>query len=88
MKITGHRTDKSFLKYIKISRRIIEKCLQIIQNISSAWVSSLFENKERLQKLVFSEELLYNKIEGVVRTTRINSVFFVNCAIAAGFSKK
>lgn len=53
----------------------VEKCLTIAQNISSAWVLASFENKQRLQKLIFPEGVLYNKKKGVVRTLRTNSLF-------------
>ena len=53
----------------------MEKCLKIAQNISAAWVSAGFENKQRLQKLVYPEGIEYNKEEGVVRTSKINSLF-------------
>jgi site-specific DNA recombinase len=53
----------------------IEKCLQIAQNIGAAWVEASFENKQRLQNLVFPEGILYNKLKGVVRTPRVNSLF-------------
>lgn len=53
----------------------VEKCLEIAQNISAAWVSAGFENKQRLQKLVYPEGMVYNKQEGVVRTFKINSLF-------------
>ena len=53
----------------------VEKCLEIAQNISAAWLSAGFENKQRLQKLVYPEGMVYNKQEGVVRTFKINSLF-------------
>ena len=55
--------------------KAVEKCLEIAQNISSAWLSAGFENKQRLQKLVYPEGIGYNKEEGVVRTSKINSLF-------------
>ena len=53
----------------------VEKCLKIAQNISASWVSAGFENKQRLQKLVYPEGMVYNKQDGVVRTFKINSLF-------------
>ena len=55
--------------------KAVEKCLEIAQNISSAWLSAGFENKQRLQKLVYPEGIRYNKEEGVVRISKINSLF-------------
>jgi site-specific DNA recombinase len=53
----------------------VEKCLSIAQNISQAWVSADYQSKQRLQKLVFPDGILYNKEKGVVRTPRVNSLF-------------
>jgi site-specific DNA recombinase len=53
----------------------VEKCLSISQNISQAWVSAEYEQKQRLQRLVFPEGILYNKQKGEVRTERVNSLF-------------
>ncbi len=53
----------------------VEKSLLIAQNISSAWVMASFENKQRLQQLIFPQGILYNKQKGVVRTKRVNSLF-------------
>ena len=53
----------------------VSKCLTIAQNLSQAWVSAEYEQKQRLQKLVFPEGILYSKQKGVVRTPRVNSLF-------------
>ena len=53
----------------------VEKCLAIAQNISSTWVESSYLSKQRLQKLVFPEGILYSKKNGAVRTIRANSLF-------------
>ena len=55
--------------------KAVEKCLEIAQNISSAWLSAGFDNKQKLQKLVYPEGMVYNKQDGVVRTFKINSLF-------------
>lgn len=55
--------------------KAVEKCLQIAENISSAWSSATFEKKRRLQELVFPEGILYNKQKDTVRTLRTNSLF-------------
>lgn len=39
----------------------VESCLEIAQNISTAWVSASVQNKQRLQSLIFPEGILYNK---------------------------
>ena len=53
----------------------VEKCLTIAQNVSSTWVTASFENKQRLQQLVFPDGILYNKKKEAVRTSRVNSLF-------------
>ena len=39
------------------------------------WVSGDFYDKQKLQYLLFPEGMLYDKENGVVRTTRINYLF-------------
>jgi site-specific DNA recombinase len=53
----------------------VEKCMFIAQNLSQAWITSEYETKQQLQKLVFPEGILYNKQKGVVRTSKVNSLF-------------
>ena len=55
--------------------KAVEKCPAIAQNISSAWVSANFDEKQQLQKLVFPDGIVYSKEKGVVRTPRVNSLF-------------
>ena len=55
--------------------KAVEKCLVLAQNLSQSWVSAGFEQKQRLQRLVFPEGILYNKQKGEVRTERVNSLF-------------
>ena len=52
-----------------------EKCLEIAENISEVWTSSQFDDKRRLQNLIFPEGILYNKPKDTIRTPRINSLF-------------
>lgn len=53
----------------------IEKALRISSELATMWTSSNVGNKEKLQKLVFPEGIIYDKKIGVFRTQRINSVF-------------
>ena len=53
----------------------VSKCLTIAQNLSQAWVSAEYEQKQRLQKLIFPEGIMYNKQKGVVRTVKVNCLF-------------
>ncbi|MFM7511717.1 MAG: hypothetical protein ACKO33_08110 [Bacteroidota bacterium] len=42
----------------------VSKCLTIAQNLSQAWLSAECENKQRLQKLVFPDGILYVSKKG------------------------
>lgn len=54
---------------------IVSKCLDIAGNLCQAWVSTGYDNKQRLQWLVFPEGMGYNKEKQAVRTFRVNSLF-------------
>ena len=54
---------------------IVEKGLRIAENISEIWASSSFDDKRKLQDLIFPEGILNNKQKNIVRTPRINSIF-------------
>ena len=64
-----------------------EKCLQIAENISGVWSSGQFDDKRRLQNLIFPEGILYNKPKDTIRTPRINSLFST-IPILSGVSKE
>ena len=55
--------------------KVVQNCLAISQNISQAWISADYEKKQRLQKMVFPEGIMYNKQNGVVRTSKVNLIF-------------
>ena len=55
--------------------QIVEKGLEIAGNLSKTWALSRFDDKRKLQSLVFPEGILYNKQIDIVRTPRINSIF-------------
>jgi hypothetical protein len=55
--------------------RIIEKGLGIAENLSQIWPSSDYDNKRKLQSLVFPEGIVYSKKNDRVRTLRVNSLF-------------
>ena len=56
-------------------KKSVEKGLKIAQNISEMWASGDFYEKQKLQYLLFPEGMLYDKENGVVRTTKVNSFF-------------
>lgn len=55
--------------------KAVEKCLSIAQNISHTWVTASYEEKQKLQHLVFPDGIMYSKENGAVRTLKINSLF-------------
>jgi site-specific DNA recombinase len=55
--------------------KVVEKGLEIIANISRSWACGDYDEKQRLQKLVFPEGIKYDKKNNTVRTLRVNSLF-------------
>ena len=55
--------------------KVVKNCLAISQNLSQAWISADYEKKQHLQKMVFPEGIMYNKQNGVVRTSKVNLIF-------------
>ncbi len=55
--------------------KVVQNCLLIAQNISHTWVSAVYDSKQRMQKMVFPDGVLYNKQKGVVRTPKVNFIF-------------
>ena len=64
-----------------------EKYLEIVENLSEVWASRQFDDKRRLQNLIFPEGVLYNKPKNTIRTPRINSLFST-IPITSGVSKE
>ena len=53
----------------------IEKAIRISTELSTIWVSSDIGNKEKLQKLLFPDGIIFNRKNGEFRTEKVNSVF-------------
>jgi hypothetical protein len=49
--------------------------LQIAENISKIWPCGGYEEKQKMQYLIFPDGILYNKENDALRTERINSLF-------------
>lgn len=49
--------------------------LVIAENVSEMWVSGEYDEKQKLQYLIFPEGILYNKEKDRVRTQRVNLLF-------------
>ncbi len=65
--------------------KMINKGLEMAENMSDLWGSSNFDDKRKLQNAVFPEGILYNKKKDRVRTERVNELFrliplfLINC---------
>lgn len=55
--------------------KVIDKGMSIAENLNTRWLSGDFDDKQKLQSLVFPEGILYNKKKDTVRTLRVNSLF-------------
>lgn len=54
---------------------VLEKALDISINLATEWNSADIEHKEKLQKLVFPDGIVFDKKTGVLRTDRVNVIF-------------
>lgn len=54
---------------------VFKKALDISMNLATVWDSANVENKEKLQKLVFPEGIVFDKKNGVLQTVRVNVIF-------------
>ncbi len=66
--------EKSNLEISNLDRRI-KDCVSLTQNLSEIWVSSDYENKVKLQKLIFPAGLSVDSENRLYRTKKINSIF-------------
>ena len=60
----------------------VKKGIEIARNPLLLWTSSDYDDKQRLQYLMFPEGIRYNKLKKEVRTPRINSIFSLIADIA------
>ena len=67
--------------------KALEKGLLYAQNLRQLWVSSDYNEKQRLQYLVFPEGMMYDKQKDVVLTTRVNSLFGEIALLSSGSDK-
>jgi site-specific DNA recombinase len=62
---------------------VIEKAIHISTELATTWTSSNIERKEKLQKLLFPEGIVYDKKKGAFRTDRVNTVFQLIARLAS-----
>ena len=67
--------------------KAVGKCLAIAQDLSQAWLTAGYEDKQRLQRVIFPEGILFNKQKGIVRTPRVNSLFEAIAILSSDSSK-
>jgi len=66
--------------------KAIKKALSIAENLSAAWVSADYDQKQNLQYLIFPDGILYDKENHRVLTTKTNSLF-AQIPLLAGVSE-
>jgi len=66
----------------------IDVAIDFAVNMPKRWVSAGYHIKQRLQFLLFPEEISYNRENDQFRTTRINSVFLYLAYLKQGTLKK
>ena len=77
--------------YLEISSNLeiaVKKGLKIAQNIGQVWVSSDFDNKTKIQKLVFPEGIAYDRKKNEFRTFRVNTIFSLITDVARVSAQK
>ncbi len=60
----------------------IEKAVQIASNLPDLWASYQVGQKERLQKLLFPDGIIYDRQTGSFRTSKVNVVFATIAGLA------
>jgi site-specific DNA recombinase len=66
----------------------IKKGIKIAQNIVQAFVSSDYDNKTKLQKLIFPYGIAYDRQKNEFRTPRVNTIFELIAGLTSVSSKK
>ena len=83
---------KAKLKIVGLSssnlEKMIDRGLEIAENISDNWVSGSFDYKKRLQNMIFPEGILYNKQIDAVRTPKTNSFLAIIPLLTGGSREK
>ncbi len=68
--------------------KAINRGLQISKNARQLWLSSDYDDKKKLQYLIYPEGIMYNKQKDQVRTPRINSLFIEIVGVAKVLEEK
>ncbi|QHL89420.1 hypothetical protein GU926_11355 [Nibribacter ruber] len=70
---------------IKLSnlQKYLRFAVKMCSEIGSMWVSGSYHQRQKLQKLVFPEGVLYDKEMDGYRTHRVNAIFFLIASLSA-----
>ncbi|WP_071887914.1 recombinase family protein [Rufibacter sp. DG15C] len=70
---------------IKLSnlQKYLRFAVKMCSEIGSMWVSGSYHQRQKLQKLVFPEGVLYDKKMDGYRTYRVNAIFFLIASLSA-----
>ena len=66
----------------------INRSAEFASQLPSLWASGSFEQKQKLQKLLFKDGIYYNKQKDETRTTNLNSLFSVIASLQSVSSDK
>ena len=66
----------------------INRSIEISTELPSLWASSSYSYKYKLQKLLFTDGIYYNKQKDETRTTKINSVFLLIASLNSTSGQK
>ena len=69
-------------------KKSIEKGLALACKLSAVWTSSPVSTKEKLQKLIFPEGIIYSKKNEGFRTEKVNSFFSLVAGAASDTAEK
>ena len=59
----------------------INRSIELCTKLTLLWAYSKFNEKQKLQRLIFGHGIYYNKQKERTRTTNINSIFLLNASV-------
>ena len=66
---------------------LVDQSLEIIRNLSEFWGSADFDNKRKLQEVLFPGGIVYDKENDTYRTNDANSILHVTRSISTALSE-
>jgi site-specific DNA recombinase len=61
-------------KKLSNPEKVIDDCLKLCSNLSELWISGGYDEKVKLQQLLFPEGLLYERENDYYRTPKVNEI--------------